>query len=308
MSDTENYGIGCGDIPVGELSQEIGPVSMKTQLGTLALGINTGYPASPENYTKCSNRTIKYIVIHYVGTNGTAYSVAKYWQTAGRNSSAHFVVGLAKENGQIYQMVDPENKAWHCGTTGTYYHAECRNANSIGIETACHNDTSDVSASSPDWYFDDVTVDKLAQLVKYLMEKYGIGPEQVIRHYDVTHKTCPAMWVHNEAGWTDFKARIAKDDGMKTLVSSVAGKIGLSSSAYWVNVLSGEAVPRAEYVAALFEKVCAAKGAAYSFSAADNILDLNSDDYWKAVLTGTQAASTSAMKALFRKIDTFLGG
>ncbi len=307
MADTENLGIECGEIPAPELSQEVGSEIRRAKLDVSGLDINTGYPASAGNYTKCSGRKIKYIVIHYVGTNGTAYSVAKYWQTAGRNSSAHFVVGLAKEGGHIYQMVDPANKAWHCGTVGTYYHPECRNANSIGIETACRNDTDDLSASSRDWYFDFVTVERLAALTRYLMAQYGIDAEHVVRHYDVTRKTCPAMWVHDESAWAAFKARLA-DDGAETLVSSAAEKLGLSSPEYWVSVLKGETAPKAGFVGALFEKVCAAKGKAYSFDAAADILGLNSGDYWRAVLAGTQTAGAATMTALFKKIDTYLGG
>jgi len=299
--DGEKLELNCGQIPRNELSEETGPVSGKLRLDASGLDINTDYPASTKNYTAMSGRTIKYIVIHYVGTNGTAYSVAKYFQTPGRNSSAHYVVGLAKENGRIYQLVDPRHKAWHCGTTGTYYHPECRNSNSIGIETACHNDTNDLSASSLGWYFDDITVDRLVDLTYYLMKKYGIDADHVVRHYDVTHKTCPAMWVHDEKAWRAFKLRLLEGD-RAALVAAVTAKIGLLSPDYWVKVLNGGAVPKGEHVRSLLEKVCAAKGLKYSYANADGILNLNSDDYWQAVLAGTKTANSSTMTALFEKI------
>lgn len=297
----ENLEISCGDIPETELSQETGPVSAKLRADASGLDINTDYPASTKNFTATSGRTIKYIVIHYVGTNGTAYSVAKYFQTPGRNSSAHYVVGLAKENGRIYQLVDPRHKAWHCGTTGKYYHAECRNSNSIGIETACHNDTSDLSANSPDWYFDDVTVDRLADLTLSLMKRYGIDADHVVRHYDVTHKICPAMWVHDEKAWSAFKLRLMEGDAA-ALVGAVKEKIGLLSPDYWTKVLKGAAAPKGEHVKALLVKVCAAKGLKYSFANADGILNLNSDDYWQAVMAGKKTANVATMTALFERI------
>ena len=35
--------------------------------------------------------------------------------------------------GEIWQCVEDQNIAWHCGAS-SYKHPECRNANSIGIE------------------------------------------------------------------------------------------------------------------------------------------------------------------------------
>jgi len=172
------------------------------------LSINTDYPCNSGNYTACSSRTISYIVMHYTGSTGTGKANAKYFTTSGREASAHYFVGHASEDAQIYQSVAPVNKAWHCGTSGTYYHDECRNSNSIGIELACHNDTSDTSASSSGWYFDDETVDQAVELVKALMETYSIAADHVIRHYDVTHKTCPAPYVNDETQWEAFLARL----------------------------------------------------------------------------------------------------
>jgi len=174
------------------------------------LDINTDYPCSSGNYTNCTSRTILYIVMHYTGSTGTGKANAKYFMTSGREASAHLFVGNADEDAQIYQSVDLVDKAWHCGTSGTYYHDECRNSNSIGIELACHNDTSDTSASSGNWYFDDETIDKAVELVKALMEEYDIDVDHVIRHYDVTHKVCPAPYVVDETAWTAFKARLTE--------------------------------------------------------------------------------------------------
>ncbi len=119
-------------------------------------------------------------------------------------------MGHASENAQVYQSVDPKDIAWHVGTTAGYY-SQARNATSIGIETCCHNDTADHTAESPDWYFDDETVVVLTALVRALMDKYGVAADHVLRHYDVTHKTCPAMWVHDKIAWDAFKSRLSGD-------------------------------------------------------------------------------------------------
>ena len=52
------------------------------------------------------------------------------------------------------------------------------------------------------------TVDRAVELVKYLMAKYGIDVDHVVRHYDVTGKLCPEPWVRDESLWRKFKARL----------------------------------------------------------------------------------------------------
>jgi hypothetical protein len=178
------------------------------------LNLNTDYPCHESNYSRPSSRKISWIVIHYTGSTGTGKAHARYFMREGLGRSAHYFVGHASEGARIYQSVDPKYTAWHCGTTGTYY-SPARNATSIGIETCCHNDTSDKSAESKDWYFDDETIDALIVLTKALMEEYGIGVDNVIRHYDVTHKTCPAMWLHDEEEWRAFKKRLTGEDDSK---------------------------------------------------------------------------------------------
>ena len=42
-----------------------------------------------------------------------------------------------------------------------------------------------------------------------LMDRYGIAADHVVRHYDVTHKTCPAPYVESAAAWSEFKAGLA---------------------------------------------------------------------------------------------------
>jgi hypothetical protein len=182
------------------------------------MNINKDYPCNSTNYTKVSSRKIEYIVVHYTGGVGTAKNNVQWYRDDPKaGASAHFFVGHKSEGAQIYQSVDPKDKAWHCGAK-KYYHPSCRNTNSIGIETCCHNDTSDKSAESSDWYFDHETEDRLVELVKSLMEEYGIGVDHVVRHYDVTHKTCPAMWVHDESAWLTFKARLTEKGAAMNIV------------------------------------------------------------------------------------------
>ena len=52
------------------------------------------------------------------------------------------------------------------------------------------------------------TVDRTVELVRWLMDKYGIDVDHVVRHYDVTGKDCPEPWVRDESLWRKFKARL----------------------------------------------------------------------------------------------------
>lgn len=148
------------------------------------------------NYNSMSGKINKYIVVHYTGnTTDTAYNNTRYFKSVNRNASAHYFV----DDNNIYQCVLDKDKAWHCGDkikigNGGAYYGICTNSNSIGIEMCCTN--SDVSQT---------TVDNTIELVKYLMVKYNIPASNVIRHYDVTNKMCPAPMVNNPTRWTSFK-------------------------------------------------------------------------------------------------------
>ena len=50
------------------------------------------------------------------------------------------------------------------------------------------------------WSFTDKALDNTVKLIKYLMTKYGINADHVIRHYDATRKSCPDV-----VGWNDNK-------------------------------------------------------------------------------------------------------
>jgi len=165
---------------------------------------------------KDDTRRIKYIVIHYFGALGTAKSVANYFADAYRGASAHYSL----DDGTIvYQSVEDGDIAWHCGTSGTYYHPFCRNSNSLGIEVRPYKiDKTSLDSGDNDWYFNDATIINLVNFVKSLMKKYNIDANHVIRHYDVTHKYCPRPYmgadinsVYNVSGnamWAKFKAQL----------------------------------------------------------------------------------------------------
>lgn len=157
------------------------------------------------NHNKGTINRIKYIVIHYCGSIGDAEKQVNYFYTGNRNASAHYFVGY---NGEIWQSVEDANIAWHCGSK-KYQHPVCRNTNSLGIEMCCKTIGSPKIADE-NWYFEDATVEATIELTKILMDKYHVKPDNVIRHFDVTGKCCPAPYVFNNGKhtWEEFKNEI----------------------------------------------------------------------------------------------------
>lgn len=164
---------------------------------------------TPYNYSPGDISRIKYIVIHYVGATGGARANCMYYAEQSVGASAHYFVDF---DGGLWQSVEDQNIAWHCGTKGTYYHPDCRNSNSIGIELCVRNKGSKLDTSR-DWYFEDATINAAIELTKVLMKKYNIPASHVIRHYDVTHKICPNPYVYNHTKhtWNAFKAALEEN-------------------------------------------------------------------------------------------------
>lgn len=173
------------------------------------------------NYTKGSNKKNKYIVIHYTAQTGDAKNQTIYFKSVFRGASANYFVGF---RGDVWQSVEDKNIAWHVGAN-RYVHPDCRNSNSIGIEMCVRKrDTKTMNATDKDWYFEEATVIATAELVRELMKRYNIPIENVIRHYDVTGKICPAPYVNDEESWKDFlKLCTIQSDVAESHDPSIAG-------------------------------------------------------------------------------------
>lgn len=160
-------------------------------------------PADPSNYySGRGGNSIKYIVMHYTANDGdTDEGNAHYFQGAGRRASAHYFVDEAS----VTQSVRDNDAAWHCGGALESSHHPlrgiCMNRNSLGVEMC-----SDIVGGK--YTITPQTVDRTVELVRWLMDKYGIDVDHVVRHYDVTGKDCPEPWVRDESLWRKFKARL----------------------------------------------------------------------------------------------------
>ena len=165
---------------------------------------------------------IEFIVIHYTASVADAAKQISYFNGSGATgASADFFVAW---NGDIYQYnMDIKNRySWAVGggrqsQSGGAYYGKCLNRNQISIEMCCKSKTGAyVGANNVAWYFTDATVKATAQLVRELMDTYGIDPAHVIRHYDVNGKYCPGIKGWNapsgsEEAWKAFKSLISTE-------------------------------------------------------------------------------------------------
>ena len=160
------------------------------------IAVKSNIKSHSGNYENDTKRDVSYIVMHYTGNDDdNAENNAKYFSNNDVDVSAHFFV----DETQIYQSVELRDVAWHCGTKGKYYHSKCRNTNSFGIEM-----TTDGA-----YKVSKKTIENSAYLCAYLCELLNIESNEVdtyvLRHYDVTHKKCPAQMVSSTKEWTEFK-------------------------------------------------------------------------------------------------------
>lgn len=153
--------------------------------------------ANEANYREERSGEIEYIVIHYTGNNGdTAKSNAIFFANDKIGASAHFFV----DENEVWQSVKDEDTAWHCGTTKQFKHPACRNYNSLGVELCSR-------LQDGKYFFKEETVNNAVNLVRFLMDKYNIEVDHVIRHFDVTGKYCPAPFI-DEGKWQEFLTRL----------------------------------------------------------------------------------------------------
>lgn len=226
------------------------------------------------NYTKGNNRSIKYIVVHYVGAVSTAKNNSDYFKSTYRGASAHYFV----DENDIYQVVKEADISWHCGTTGKYY-CDCRNSNSIGIEMCCYKNNGKLDIS-------EKVVSKTIELVKELMAKYDIPASNVIRHYDVTHKVCPAPFVNDVSRWNDFKEKIGDD-------SNTNSSSKKSNKTIADEVMAGKWGNGSERKTALTE-------AGYNYEDIQSIVNEK--------LTGKSSTTTSSKKSINTIVDEVIAG
>lgn len=150
--------------------------------------------ANKKNYGgKRNTSAIKYIVLHYTSNDGdTDENNAKYFKNNIVEASAHYFV----DDDSVTQSVPDNYVAWSvggkkysdCATTGGgKYYGKATNKNTLNIEICDDVKNGTVYPSAK-------TIENAIELTKKKMKEYGVPKENVIRHFDVTGKKCPAYW------------------------------------------------------------------------------------------------------------------
>jgi N-acetylmuramoyl-L-alanine amidase len=192
--------------------------------------------ANPSNYEKGRTEPIEYIVVHYTGDDGaSALAEAKYFNAHQVETSAGYLV----DETDTILSVNDNDIAWACGdetsdiypNTNPQFHGIATNRNSINIEMSCFVN------SAGKWEFKKETILNTIILCAELINKYPTI-KQVIRHYDVTGKNCPAPLVEDNQLWSDVLNKIVIQAHMK-----------LAEPNRWFSKFDGD-----EYASAFYQK------------------------------------------------------
>lgn len=132
---------------------------------------------------------VKNIFVHYTANQGTSAAQNKsYFENLGitgeRSASSHFVVGYEGEMIQCLPLSE------------IGYAVRQRNYDSISIE-CCY--------LSKDGRFTQATKDSLVELLAWLIGKYDLTTDDILRHYDSNGKLCPKYYVEHEDEWEQIK-------------------------------------------------------------------------------------------------------
>ena len=173
----------------------------------------------------------QFIAVHYLGVAGQNNKINS------DGCGAHFYIYW---DGRTWQAADLNAILWQVGTAGYYTqkHPYARNSNTVGIEICPKCDGTGKYAEDPKWYFTEESQEACVELVQYLMKVMKVGPDHVLRHFDIVNKYCPAPYVTNNKyrtswTWDEFKAKISQSSG-GTLKPAKPDKVAINVDVYYV--------------------------------------------------------------------------
>lgn len=134
---------------------------------------------------KAQDSRVHYIIIHYTAADfKRSLSLLTTEQV-----SSHYLIDSAQ--GNIYQLVDEKNRAWHAGIS-EWQGRTFINSSSIGIELVNLGYVD--SPSGRTWFpYSENQINALVLLLKDIQQRHNISPEHIIGHSDVApqRKTDP---------------------------------------------------------------------------------------------------------------------
>ncbi|MEC1021444.1 peptidoglycan recognition protein family protein, partial [Bacillus paralicheniformis] len=153
---------------------------------------------------------VKGIVMHWTATPGaSALNERNYFNGTciadKRFASSHYFVDRKEA-----QLIIPENEvAYHAHDQNRCYVSFLKpnaNTKAIGVEM-CVEKNGQIHSE---------TVQNAAEVVADLCRRYGLSTDKIVRHYDVTNKSCPAPWVRDSSQLAAFRKKVDSILGNKT--------------------------------------------------------------------------------------------
>lgn len=146
--------------------------------------------------------SVKWIVVHNTAnadsSEGIAYNNTKYFKSVYREASAHYFID---DGDVVWRCVYDKDTAWAVGDGSS---------GPAGKKGACNYNSISIEVCEPKGgVFTQHEKEVLRWLVLKLMDTYGIRADHVIRHNDVSLKTCPSYYTKNAAAWKELHSYIA---------------------------------------------------------------------------------------------------
>ena len=143
------------------------------------------------------------IIMHWTGNKGaTDEGHQDFFDGSDGGGSRYAGAHLFIDKDSSTLIIPLDEVAYHANDKPNRIAKLGKNANftTIGVELCVEKDGT----------IHPKTIDRAVQDVAKLCKMFKLTASDIYRHYDVTHKNCPAPWVANPSAFTMFKVRVAK--------------------------------------------------------------------------------------------------
>ncbi|MCY1284979.1 N-acetylmuramoyl-L-alanine amidase AmiD [compost metagenome] len=147
-------------------------------LGLILLGGCAGGLRIDDSHpSRNHDNRIQFVILHYTSTD---LERSLHLLTEGEVSS-HYLIGAQPPT--VYRLVDESRRAWHAGQS-EWQGRTWLNSSSIGIELV--NPGYDDTPNGRRWHpYDEGQIEALIALLKDIVRRNGIRPENIIGHSDI---------------------------------------------------------------------------------------------------------------------------
>ena len=185
------------------------------------------------------------VILHYTGMP-TGREALERLCCADSRVSAHYLI---EENGDIFELVAPERRAWHAGVS-SWQGRENMNDTSIGIEIV--NPGHDHGYQQ----FPARQIDRLIELLQFLKARFDIPEDRFLGHSDVApgRKQDPGelfpwarLAVHNFGLWASGYTNDATNIAKQGMVNTDVGRLNKSLATIGYSILPDDKFSQETY-------------------------------------------------------------